>query len=210
VIAGAAVIGSIAMVLVMRPGDSTRIRNGVPDPTGAAADLTRPEPRAAPIVEHIEEPNPPPAVPATDEPAAGAAAAADPAIAAASGSAAPARPGSPPSTRAGTAAGSTKPGSSRTVSRTASSAAHAARDIPRLYADARYDKVLAQCGGTLAVELAATCFLAACHLGDESSARRLLAAAPAARRDALVAGCKQSGLDLRKLDCEADPMACQH
>jgi hypothetical protein len=70
--------------------------------------------------------------------------------------------------------------------------------------------VVAQCGvGPIAAERAALCFLAACHVGDETAARRLIAVVPAARRDQLTTNCKQFGVDIKKADCEADPMACQ-
>jgi hypothetical protein len=56
---------------------------------------------------------------------------------------------------------------------------------------------------------APACFLAACHVGDEAAARRLVTAVPAPQRDRLVTNCKQFGVDIRRADCEADPMACQ-
>jgi hypothetical protein len=83
-------------------------------------------------------------------------------------------------------------------------------DLARLYAAEHYDRVIAQCGGPVSADHAPLCFLAACHLRDEVAARRLITAVPAARRDPLAVSCKQLGVDIKKADCEADPMACQH
>jgi hypothetical protein len=88
-------------------------------------------------------------------------------------------------------------------------------EISRLYAAELYDKVVEQCGvGPVNAEHAPLCFLAACHVGNEAKARKLIAAVPASRRDQLTTNCKQLGVDIKKpekaVDCEADPMACQH
>jgi serine/threonine protein kinase len=83
-------------------------------------------------------------------------------------------------------------------------------DLARLYAAEHYDRVITQCGGPVSADHAPLCFLAACHLHDEAAARRLITAVPAARRDPLAVNCKQLGVDIKKADCEADPMACQH
>jgi hypothetical protein len=105
-------------------------------------------------------------------------------------------------------------GTPRTVPRSGAAADRRdgrTEDLSRLYAEARYDRVLALCSsGPVSADHAPTCFLAACHVGDQAAARRLLAAAPVARRDPLIAGCKQLGVDLEHADCEADPMSCQH
>jgi len=70
---------------------------------------------------------------------------------------------------------------------------------------------VALCGfGPISADRTPLCFLAACHVGDEAAARRLLAAVPAARREQLTTNCKQLGVDVKKPDCDADPMACQH
>ncbi|HEU4726774.1 MAG TPA: hypothetical protein VFT22_02765, partial [Kofleriaceae bacterium] len=88
-------------------------------------------------------------------------------------------------------------------------------DIVRLYAAEQYDKVVEQCsGGPVSAEHAPMCFLAACHDGNEAKARKLIAAVPVARRDALTTNCKQLGVDItapRKPaeDCDVDPLGCQ-
>jgi hypothetical protein len=82
-------------------------------------------------------------------------------------------------------------------------------EIPKLYAAGQYDKVVAGCDGPVAAEQAPLCFLAACHIGDEASARRLISAVAPTRRDQLTTNCKQFGVDVKRVDCEADPMACQ-
>jgi serine/threonine protein kinase len=100
-------------------------------------------------------------------------------------------------------------------------------EISRAFAEAHYDKVVALCGaGPVSAEHAPICFIAACHAGDEPSARRLITAVPVGRREQLTTNCKQLGVDItmaKKPDrtpaqpvtrpaseCEADPMACQH
>jgi hypothetical protein len=86
--------------------------------------------------------------------------------------------------------------------------------IARSYAAELYGKVLEQCGaGPVNADHAPLCFLAACHLGNAAKASKLLAAVPTNRRDQLVTNCRQLGVDIKKaetVDCEADPMACQH
>jgi hypothetical protein len=89
-------------------------------------------------------------------------------------------------------------------------------EITRASSDGRHDKVVALCGaGPISAEHAPLCFLAACHIGDEPRARKLIAAVPAASRDRLIANCQQIGVDVTRpakpaVDCEAEPMACQH
>jgi hypothetical protein len=84
-------------------------------------------------------------------------------------------------------------------------------DVPQLYAAGAYDKVVAACtGASPSGERAPMCFLAACHVGDAATARRLLAAVAAARREQLALNCRQLGVEVELVDCEADPMSCQH
>jgi hypothetical protein len=94
-----------------------------------------------------------------------------------------------------------------------------ANEIPRSFAEGRYDKVVALCGtGPVSAEHAPVCFMAACHVRSEARARRWILAVPAGGREQLTTNCKQLGLDItvrkkpdeRAADCEADPMACQH
>jgi hypothetical protein len=89
-------------------------------------------------------------------------------------------------------------------------------DLARAAAEGHHDKVLALCSaGPITAERAPLCFLAACHTGDDARARKLFAAVPAAARERAIASCQQLGIDVTKptkpvVDCEADPMACQH
>ncbi|HMG53890.1 MAG TPA: serine/threonine-protein kinase [Kofleriaceae bacterium] len=200
VIGGAALIGSIAMIIAMQSGGDPAVVGRATGPAIAAAvSPAGPEHRSAPIVEPIE---PEARAPAGD---------ADAAPGSAAGSAA-APAASPP--RAGSASKSAAP--ARTVPR-GSAALHGAdrrepaEDISRLYGDGHYDRVLARCSDApVSAEHTPLCFLAACHLGDDAAARRLVGTVPAARRDQLTTNCKQLGVDLKKAECEADPMACQH
>jgi hypothetical protein len=88
----------------------------------------------------------------------------------------------------------------------------------RSFAAERDDQVIRQCSGRrVSAAHAPLCILAACRVGNEASARKLLGAAPASRRAELTATCKQLGVDVTTQpaarpadDCEADPMACQH
>jgi hypothetical protein len=89
-------------------------------------------------------------------------------------------------------------------------------EVARASSEGHYDKVAALCGaGPISAERAPLCFVAACHLGDEPGARKLLAQIPAASRDRVTTACQKLGVDVAKpvkpaVDCEADPMACQH
>jgi hypothetical protein len=227
VIFGAALVGSIAVVLLMPSGPSAGNDAPVASGTAAVAAPLAAEHRA-PIVEPIEaEPSAPPgaaangsgaattAAPTPEANPAGTATGAGSATTAGAGSTAPgAAAGAPP--RAGSSA-TTRSGTKRGSRGSAADASHAgdkhaapAEDIAQLYAAGHYERVVAQCGvGPIAAERAALCFLAACHVGDETAARRLIAVVPAARRDQLTTNCKQFGVDIKKADCEADPMACQ-
>jgi len=193
VIGGAALVGSIAMVFMMRSGSGPAGEDAAGAALVAAAPVNRP--RSPITVEPIEPaPTPPPVAPGSGEAPSGGAT-------------------DPPAVRA-----PVKPAGTRAPPRTAGSGAPrppAKREpvpdeMPRLYADGHYDKVVAQCDGPVSAEHAPLCFLAACHVGSEAAARRLITAVPAARRDQLTTNCKQLGVDIKKPDCEADPMACQH
>ena len=93
-------------------------------------------------------------------------------------------------------------------------------EIVRSYHETHYDKVVTLCSaGPVSAEHAPMCFLAACHVGNDAKARKLITAVPSARRDQLITNCKQLGVDItterKKPDksaeeCETDPMACQH
>ncbi len=225
VIAGAALAGSIAMVLVMRGGDATEASEA---PTGSR---TTPASTTAQIsVEPIVEPpaaavSPPVADPTPVDPAARPVDVAPvPDDATARVAAAPA-----PSTPAAPAPTAKSPGAARGVPRHAAparpttvpppgAAVRAPDDeIARAFAAAKYDQVVAQCRERpVSAAHAPACVLAACHLRNEAAARKLLVAAPAARRAGLIATCQALGVDLaatpiaKPVDCEADPMACQH
>jgi hypothetical protein len=215
VIGGAALIGSFAVMLAMRSG-------------GAESDATRASHAASSVVRPADSkaalPSPASSITVVPiEPGA------DPAASAASaGSAAKPvtdeRVADPSSAQAGAPPKASKPtrvGAPSRAAPTAGAPAHApAKDAPdddisRSYAAARYEKVVEQCGaGPVTAERAPMCFLAACHMGNEAKARKWIAAVPAARREQLSANCKQLGVDIKKsdkpVDCEADPMACQH
>jgi hypothetical protein len=217
VIGGAALIGSIAVMLVMRSGSeqtdgtsATRAGSLAVRPADNVA--APPSPASAITVVPIEPAADPPgeaaraaAKPVTDERAADPSTA--PAATAPSGSK-PIRASAPPRTAPPTAppaaASAPEPGKREHSD-----------EISRSYAAGLYDKVVEQCGaGPVSAEHAPMCFLAACHAGNEARARKWIAAVPAARREQLTTNCKQLGVDIRKsdkaVDCEADPMACQH
>jgi serine/threonine protein kinase len=97
--------------------------------------------------------------------------------------------------------------------------AQAPDEIGRAFSEAHYDKVILLCSaGPVNAEHAPMCFMAACYAGNEARARKLITAVPAVRRDLLITNCKQFGVDItvhKTADkpaeaCEADPMACQH
>jgi len=214
VIGGAALVGSIAVMLAMRWG-STSDATSAP---GAASLTVRPADNGATpsstnslTVSPIEQ-GPDPATdaarraakPVTDERAAEL-------------STAP----------AGTASKASRSTRAAAPPRTASTAPPAAPPAPpmtkrehdaelsRSYAAGLYDKVVEQCGaGPLSAEQAPLCFLAACHARNEARARKWIGAVPSSKREQLVVNCMQLGLDVKKsdkpVDCEADPMACQH
>ena len=220
VICGAALIGSIAVMLVMRSGgeqsdgaSATRAGGLAVRPADNAAGL--PSPASAITVVPIEPAADPPgeaaraaAKPVTDERAADPSSA--PAATAPRGSK-PIRASGPPRTAA--------PGvpAAPPVAATALQPGKREHDdeITKSYAAGLYDKVVEQCGaGPVSAEHAPMCFLAACHAGNEARARKWISAVPAARREQLTTNCSQLGIDIRKpdkaVDCEADPMACQH
>jgi serine/threonine protein kinase len=216
VIAVAGVAGSVAVMLMMRAGSGA-----VTAVASAPSAVARPAARSPdkPIVESID---PEPVGPAGSDHhgpggpgAEGLATAASPA-AAETGAPLQAAPALMPA--AGPAAAELKAAPRVLRGSPGSPALRASevRDRPgdevsRLYHDGHYDQVVAQCGkGGLGAERAPLCFLAACHVGDEAAARRMVAAVPALRREQLVTNCKQFGVDIQKADCEADPMSCQH
>jgi serine/threonine-protein kinase len=239
VIAGAAVVGSVAMVLLMRSGAdrggaATSRPSPVAAPAGAPVATTDAPARAADriTVEPIEpEAAARPAARPQDPEAGGSGTAS--AVPGAQDPIEIVEPGpSAPAPRAGSAAGAPRSGSPPPAGSAAATRAAAPRaprgspaspaghapdprergeEIARLYSDGHYDQVVAQCGrGQIAAERAPLCFLAACHVGDEAAARRLIAGVPPVRRDQLTTNCKQLGVDVRRTDCEADPMLCQH
>jgi hypothetical protein len=208
VIAGAAVVGSVAVLLMMRSGSLTV--------TSAASAPERP---IRPIVESIDpEPVRPAALAAeASAPAAdpGSPIGAETAASALMAAPVVARDGSPAHGAAAVAlkaAPRVPRGSPGSPPLRASDARDRAPDeLSRLYEDGHYDLVVAQCGkGAIVIDRVPLCFLAACRVGDEAVARRLVAQVPAPRRERLVTNCKQFGLDIHDEGCEADPMSCQH
>jgi serine/threonine protein kinase len=217
VIGGAALVSSLAVMLVMRSDSTSTDAATTATPAGAAvraADTAAARSPASaitvvPIEPVVADPptDPAPAGPAmkpiTDE-----------------------RSAESPDRSAGAPQRPSRIAKASAPSRTAAPAAAApgqppARrdredEISRFYAAELYDKVVEQCGvGPVNAEHAPLCFLAACHVGNEARARKLIAAVPASRRDQLTVNCKQLGVDIKKpekaaVDCEADPMACQH
>jgi hypothetical protein len=93
-------------------------------------------------------------------------------------------------------------------------------EIQRSFSAGSYERVVELCGaGPVSAEHAPLCIIAACHARNAAKASKLIGAAPAGKRDQLISHCKQLGVDIapRKqpprpaaVDCEADPMACQH
>jgi serine/threonine protein kinase len=210
VICGAAVLGSVAVTMMMRSSPS--------ESTADVASATRAPGRAGPPPSTITVvPIEPAELESAAAPPAGIAAPAVEPAPAPSRSIEPLRLPAPPR-RSVT-------GMRRELAGKPSPPAPAAgkRDpeddaIARLYAAEQYDNVVEQCSaGPVTAEHAPLCFLAACHAGNEARARKLFAAVPAARRDVLTTNCKQLGVDLtaqRKPDpsaeqCAADPTACQ-
>jgi serine/threonine protein kinase len=221
VVTSAAMVGSLAMVLLMRSGSTAAPHvASAPDPTAAAPIPAADRPVPRPIVESID--------PEPDKPA--------PTLAAGPGGASPGvEPGAPVRVEAagrplmaaaavppdGSPAHGTEPfkaaprvprGSSGSpLLRASDPRDRLADELSRLYDDGRFDQVVARCGkAAIGGEVAGLCFLAACHVGDEAAARRHVTAVPMERRERLVTNCKQLGVDLQRAACEADPMACQH
>ncbi|HEX4417772.1 MAG TPA: protein kinase [Kofleriaceae bacterium] len=144
----------------------------------------------------------------------------------------PSTPATPPSTarpRTAPASSITKPTTPPSAAKLAASSPSSAKpapssaakpapdeDVAEAYAAGRYDQVVQQCDGLVSAEHAPFCFLAACHLGSEAKARKLIVAVAPGKRDQLITNCRQFGVDIapRKKpaagDCDADPMACQH
>jgi hypothetical protein len=197
VIGGAALVGSIAVLLAMRWGSTASDATSAP---GAASLAVRKADSAATLPSSTGSLTVSPIEQAPDP-------------------AATAPPGDPPK--------ASRPTRAAAPPRTASTAPPAAApaqpmtkrehddELNRSYAAGLYDKVVEQCGaGPLSAEHAPLCFLAACHAGNEARARKWIAAVPSSKREQLLANCKQVGLDIKKpdkpVDCEADPMACQH
>jgi serine/threonine protein kinase len=225
VIGGAALVGSIAVMILMRSGSGETLA----DTAGAArpADTTGKARSSStvmvsPITVVPIEPAEPDAISAPDR---GHPGPPEPVSAASRGAELSVRPPVP----------SRKPGPAPALvpSRTDASGKPAGQapahptakhdpqsdDIARVYAAGQYEKVVELCSaGPVTADHAPLCFIAACHAGNEAKARKLIVAVPAARRDQLITNCKQLGLDItahKKTDkpaedCEADPMACQH
>ena len=235
-IGGAVMLGALAIALVMRSGDAGRASiAGALDPAAAPARPTEPVLRA-PASRITVVPIPEPSTAsgssasggsatrsgesgiATGSGAIGSGAAAEPASAAAPTAHAATRDAKP----RGDARGSVVPAPSAPrgePARPAPARREPGEDeVTRSFTDARYDRVIALCStGPVSAERAPFCFLAACHLNDEVRARRLIIAVPAASRDALSGHCKELGVDITAkkqatpaVDCDADPMACQH
>ena len=209
VIAGAALLGSIAVMIMMRSRADTPAVDA-----SAARAAEPPPPRPSYTVQPIDPPDVPAGPPGSSAPPSGP-------VADGSGEGDRGAPvaGAPPEAdgrgapRGSTAASKTaRPASSRGTPAPHAPARRDAppEDIPRLYAARHYDKVLAACVGPIAAEHAPMCFLAACQQHNEAAARRLSTAVPAARRAQAIADCAKLGVDLARVDCEADPMACQH
>ena len=212
VIGGAALIGSFAMALAMRSGSAAEVAEVSTASQAAAVPLhAKSEISVVPIIETPPDAGAQPKAPAGLV-AASLARPAPPVIAA-------------PVIAVRAASRGTDP--ARVASRSvepvpAAGPVHPAvphDDIARAFAAHKFDQVVAQCsGGPVSAEHAPLCFIAACHVGDEPRARRLISAVPVARRDPLIASCQQLGVDVAAKqtvarpvdDCEADPMACQH
>jgi serine/threonine protein kinase len=220
VIGGAALVGSVAMILVMRSGSG----DSLIDAAGAvrAADVTGTAAAPAstitvsPITVVPIEPAEPDAISAPDRRAAalpgavvGAAESGSPGVIVPDHlghAAAPGRadepPGRPPggprrlvSPSVAPGAGSARSDAVKSVS--PAQAAEAAEERARAYAAGRYDDVVDMCAaGPVSAEHAPLCFLAACHAGNEAKARKLIGAVPAGRRDQLTTNCKQLGVDI--------------
>jgi serine/threonine protein kinase len=225
-ITGAALVGSLAVVFLMRSGSQAAAVAGRrairPSAVAAAGAPASAEPAHNQITVEPIEPErvrPPAAAPGAESPVAPWVAP-SPAPSAASADAAMPAEAAPVASAAIHAPSRTHaPGRSsgpRTVWRGAhSSDKHEPSppidDVPQLYASGAYDKVVAACTGmSVSGDRTPMCFLAACHTGDAVAAHRLLAAVPAARREQLALNCRQLGVEVDLVDCEADPMSCQH
>jgi hypothetical protein len=223
-IGGAVVLGALAIALLMRPGDAGRAPiTGALDPPARPAEPVLRVPASKITVVPIPEPSSASGSSATrsgesGSGATGSGAAAEPAGAAAPTAHAATRDAKP----RGDARGSVVPAPSAPRGEPARPAPARREpredEVTRSFTDARYDRVIALCStGPVSAERAPFCFLAACHLNDEVTARRLIIAVPAASRDALSGHCKDLGVDITAkkqatpaVDCDADPMACQH
>jgi serine/threonine protein kinase len=221
VVAGAAVLGSVAVVLAMQSGSGPVISAASSPSSGAGPTSAATRLPDRPTDESID-PDPGktgvPALvagagaPAVEPGAPTRAASAAPALMAASvvpGDSSSARGSAPVALKAVPRVPRGSPGARPML-------ATDARDRPpdelkRLYDDDRYDLVVAQCSkGGIGADHVPLCFLAACHVGDQAAARKLVAQLPASRREQLVTNCKQVSADIHDERCEADPMSCQH
>jgi serine/threonine protein kinase len=230
-ITGAALVGSLAVVFLMRSGSQAAAVDGrraiQPSAVAAAGAPASAEPAHNQITVEPIEPEraqPPAAAPGAESPvapwvAASPAPSAGPPGPPSAGAAMPAEAAPVASAAIHAPSRTHGPGRSsgpRTVWRGAhSSDRHEPSppidDVPQLYASGAYDKVVAACTGMSASgDRTPMCFLAACHTGDAVAAHRLLAAVPAARREQLAVNCRQLGVEVDLVDCEADPMSCQH
>src|SRR6185503_16531058 len=179
VIGGAALAGSIAVMLVMRSGTTEGNATSAP---GAASLAVRPADNAA-------SPSPPSAI--TVVPIEQVA---DPASAAARGAAKPVTdehaPVDPSLASAGTAPKGSRPVRAAAPPALPTTKREHENEIARLYAAGLYDKVVEQCGaGPLSAEQAPLCFLAACHARNEARARKWIVAVPSSKREQLVVNC---------------------
>jgi serine/threonine protein kinase len=237
VIGSAALLGSIAVMVMMRSSAGAMVVDAAsatrpPEPT-----ITPLEPAPAPApAPAVEPPVAPRARPVIRDATAGEVAAVRAAqagsmgtsAAAAAPSAATAVPKPTASERVPARPSVRPPPSPRTAEPpiTISAAEHPSGkressddEIGRSYKAGQYEQVVALCSaGPVSAEHAPMCFLAACHAGNEAKARKLITAVSPARRDQLTSNCQQLGVDIggRKKpdkpasDCETDPMACQH
>jgi eukaryotic-like serine/threonine-protein kinase len=235
VIAGAAVLGSIAVMVMMRSGAgvstsaveaaTTTLASKPSDP--AALDRAAATPGASDSITVVPiDPPPVSGQPSSASEPAAADTTGVPADTTADATGVPAAKSPPgPRRHAGSERAAILPRSPAfpIVSQTGAPSEQATLpddEIKRAFAAGRYESVVEQCGARpVSAEHAPLCIIAACHAGNAAKASKLISAAPAAKRDQLIGHCKQLGVDitLRKaqprpsaIDCEADPMACQH
>ena len=195
VILAAMVIGSLAVLLVMKTGGGS-----APGADEAAAPGSAPVAAQAPAAAPVPAPTPAPSVAPIDaDPGAAAGEPAAPVDAQAAGSA------------AGTEVDAGAPEPPKPP-------IEAAMD------GQRYDEVVAICSKRFPQEQAAICALAACHARSESKARAWFSRAPAGERPRLIGLCRSLGIDPVSTrrpappkpptseddKCERNPMACQH